>query len=172
MRRLALILALVAAPAAAAQEFGVIETTPLAPIENTDPLGGDQLLPGQPGVSDDIRLEGNFNVIEPEPTGTPEIAVEVASAALLRGLDKVSGEVTDLELEAGETVQLGRISVTLQECRYPADNPSGDAFAFLKIDHANREDPAFEGWMIASSPALSAMDDPRYDVWVIRCNIS
>ncbi|AWX94204.1 hypothetical protein DPM13_18300 [Paracoccus mutanolyticus] len=24
--------------------------------------------------------------------------------------------------------------------------------------------------MIASSPALSALDDPRYDVWVISCN--
>ncbi len=171
MRAFALILAILAAPAAA-QEFGVIETTPLAPVDNADPLGGDQVLPGQPGVGDGIVLEGNFNVIEPEPSGTPEIPVQIASSALLRGLDKVSGDVTDLEITAGETVRLGRLSVTMQECRYPADNPSGDAFAYLKIDHASREDPAFEGWMIASSPALSAMDDPRYDVWVIRCNIS
>jgi hypothetical protein len=26
--------------------------------------------------------------------------------------------------------------------------------------------------MIASSPAISALDHPRYDVWVLRCIIS
>ncbi|MGB0439332.1 MAG: DUF2155 domain-containing protein [Paracoccaceae bacterium] len=30
--------------------------------------------------------------------------------------------------------------------------------------------PVFEGWIIASSPALNAMDHARYDVWVLRCN--
>jgi len=29
--------------------------------------------------------------------------------------------------------------------------------------------PVFKGWMIASSPALNALDHPRYDVWVLRC---
>ena len=28
----------------------------------------------------------------------------------------------------------------------------------------------FDGWMIASSPALNALDHPRYDVWVIGCD--
>jgi hypothetical protein len=30
-------------------------------------------------------------------------------------------------------------------------------------------DPVFSGWMVASSPALSALDHPRYDVWVLNC---
>ena len=30
-------------------------------------------------------------------------------------------------------------------------------------------EPVFVGWMIATSPALSAMDHPRYDVWVLNC---
>lgn len=29
--------------------------------------------------------------------------------------------------------------------------------------------PVFSGWMFASSPALSSMDHPVYDVWVIDC---
>ncbi|MEZ5716636.1 MAG: DUF2155 domain-containing protein [Paracoccaceae bacterium] len=32
-----------------------------------------------------------------------------------------------------------------------------------------RDDPIFTGWMVASSPALNAMDHRRYDVWVLRC---
>lgn len=29
--------------------------------------------------------------------------------------------------------------------------------------------PLFSGWMFASSPGLSALEHPVYDVWVIRC---
>jgi hypothetical protein len=31
------------------------------------------------------------------------------------------------------------------------------------------ETALFEGWLIASAPALNAMDHPRYDVWALRC---
>ena len=31
------------------------------------------------------------------------------------------------------------------------------------------DQPVFSGWMIASSPALNALDHARYDVWVMRC---
>ena len=41
--------------------------------------------------------------------------------------------------------------------------------ALLKIEDPVLEAPAFHGWMIASSPALSALEHSRYDVWVIRC---
>ena len=27
----------------------------------------------------------------------------------------------------------------------------------------------FDGWMIASSPALNPLDHSRYDVWALRC---
>ena len=33
-------------------------------------------------------------------------------------------------------------------------------------------EPVFTGWMVAASPALSALDDPRYDVWLLRCKSS
>ncbi len=99
------------------------------------------------------------------------IAVEVSegSGAILRGLDKVSGVPVDLPLAVGDTVALGWLQITLGDCRYPVDNQAGDAFAWLVIRERNAEVPIFEGWMIASSPALNALDHPRFDVWVIRC---
>ena len=105
----------------------------------------------------------------------PDIAAEsvralTAPGAMLRGLDKVSGEVVDLALGVGETAEVGRIAVTLGECRYPEDNPSGEAYAWLEIRDTAREATVFSGWMIASSPALNALDHARYDVWVIRCS--
>ncbi|NNK79054.1 MAG: DUF2155 domain-containing protein [Litoreibacter sp.] len=95
--------------------------------------------------------------------------VERAEEALLRGLDKMSGESVDLPLSVGESTDLGRLNITLKECRYPTANPTGDAYAYLEIRDTRADTPFFEGWMIASSPALMALDHPRYDVWVIRC---
>ena len=54
-------------------------------------------------------------------------------------------------------------------CRYPAEDPASDAFAFLQITDMRGEEQVFQGWMIASSPALNALDHPRYDVWVMSC---
>ncbi|WP_458790106.1 DUF2155 domain-containing protein [Yoonia sp. MH D7] len=92
-----------------------------------------------------------------------------ATAGVVRVLDKVTGAVTDLRLSAGETATLGHLSVTLEECRYPTANPNGDAFTKLTVVYRDLVEPIFRGWMIASAPALNAMEHPRYDVWALRC---
>lgn len=101
----------------------------------------------------------------------PAAAQDVAraSGALLRGLDKVSGRTTDIPLQVGQVERYGRLEVRLGECRYPAADPSSDAYAQLTISDLSQNVTLFSGWMIASSPALSALDDARYDVWVISC---
>lgn len=101
--------------------------------------------------------------------GVAQESVSLGTGAVLRGLDKVSGKAIDLPVVRGETIALGWLQITLGECRYPSGNPSGDAFAWLIIRERNEEVPVFQGWMIASSPALSALDHSRFDVWVIRC---
>lgn len=103
---------------------------------------------------------------------TAQEAVARAPGAVLRGLDKVSGAVSDLEMRNGERGGLGRLTITLRECRYPAGDPSGNAYAFLDIAEEGREAPVFSGWMIASAPALNPLDHARYDVWVLRCKTS
>ena len=101
----------------------------------------------------------------------PIQAQQVSSApgAVLRGLDKLDGSVTDIELAVGENRDFGRLNISLEDCRYPKGNPAGNAFAFLTIRENGKDDPVFRGWMIAAAPALDALDNARYDVWVLRC---
>lgn len=105
---------------------------------------------------------------------SPALTQDVTSGAgaVLRALDKVSGEVRDLELARGATENYGRLEINLGDCRYPAGNPSGDAFAYLTIRDQQQDLNVFEGWMIASAPALNALDHARYDIWVLRCKTS
>lgn len=95
--------------------------------------------------------------------------VESGPGAILRGLDKVNGQTVDVEMRNSETAEVLGLDVALGDCRYPADNPTGDAFAYLTIWEKGKQDQLFDGWMIATSPALNALDHARYDVWVIRC---
>ena len=92
-----------------------------------------------------------------------------ADSGILRWLDKLTGETADIELMRGQEAVSGRLTIRLDACRYPSDNPTSDAEAHLTIVEAGIDAPVFDGWMIASSPGLSALDHPRYDVWVLRC---
>ncbi|EEW25511.1 DUF2155 domain-containing protein [Rhodobacter ferrooxidans] len=102
---------------------------------------------------------------------SPAAAQEVADApgGILRWLDKVSGETADIELSRGQSAVSGRLTIQLDACRYPVDNPASNAFAHLTITEDKVATPVFSGWMVAASPALSALDHRRYDVWVLRC---
>jgi len=92
-----------------------------------------------------------------------------ASAAVLRGLDKLSGDTQDLTVPVGGSGSVFGLDVTVQSCRAPLDDPTGDAYAYLTVRANGEITPAFSGWMVASSPALNALDHSRYDVWVLRC---
>ncbi len=104
---------------------------------------------------------------------TSALAQEMATApgAQLRILDKLTGAVQDVTLANDQSATVGRVTVLVNECRYPADKQTAEAEVHVTVIDASAKDPVFNGWMVASSPALSALDHPRYDVWVLRCDI-
>ncbi len=94
------------------------------------------------------------------------------SVAALQALDKITGHVRRIDAPVGQTVQFGTLDILVQTCRkHPPDEPPESA-AFLEITDVKPGETAkrlFTGWMFASSPAVSAMEDPVYDVWVVDC---
>ena len=94
------------------------------------------------------------------------------TAAVLQTLDKVTGRVRSLDAPVGESVELGPLTIRVRACRKrPPEDPPESA-AFLEIAErksAETVNEIFRGWMFASSPAVSALEHPVYDVWVIDC---
>lgn len=95
-----------------------------------------------------------------------------ATGALVRTLDKVTGQTADFDLDKGGSARLGRLTITLGDCRYPADDPASNAYGWITVLDDAAAAPVFQGWMIAAAPALNALDHQRYDVWLIRCRSS
>lgn len=98
--------------------------------------------------------------------------IGTGEGAVLRGLDRVAGTTEDITLRRGESTRVGHLVVLLEDCRYPVENPAGEAYAWIDIFDTRVDDMIFSGWMIASSPALNALDHARYDLWVLRCKTS
>ena len=96
--------------------------------------------------------------------------------ATLAGLDKITGRITRFDVYIDETVLFGALEITPRACY---DRPATDTLqrtsAFLEVDQRALDGTAkriFTGWMFADSPALSAVDHPVYDVWLIECKTS
>lgn len=94
------------------------------------------------------------------------------NVAVLQGLDKVTARISTLEAPIARAVRFGTLKIVVRDCRKRPPEEPPETFAFLEIDEIRRgERPRrlFSGWMFASSPALSALEHPVYDVWVVDC---
>ena len=92
--------------------------------------------------------------------------------ALLQGLDKITARISTFEAPLDEAVRFGTFEIVARACyKRPPEEPP-ESTAFLEIVDIRPDSPSiplFTGWMFASSPAISAVDHPVYDVWVIDC---
>jgi len=95
-----------------------------------------------------------------------------AQAVVLQGLDKITGRVRTIEAPVAQTVRFGTLDIVVRTCRKRPPEEPPESAAFLEITDVKPGEtpkPLFSGWMFASSPAMSALEDPVYDVWVIDC---
>ena len=95
-----------------------------------------------------------------------------APVAVLQGLNKVTARVSAIDAPVGRAVRFGTLEITAHTChKAPPEEPPESA-AFLEIRDLKPDEPPVElfvGWMFASSPALSALEHPVYDIWVLDC---
>ena len=108
--------------------------------------------------------------VPPRPPTPPPPDLAPAERATLRLLDKMTGQVDTFEMRPGETRRHARLTIALGRCMTPAQDAREDAVAWLEIRDVREDAPSFRGWMFASSPALSALDHARYDLWVLSCS--
>lgn len=89
-----------------------------------------------------------------------------------RSLDKITAQTKIFEVKVGSTVKYGPLYIKVQSCQKKPPIEAPESAAFVQIWEISSEQKAewiFSGWMFASSPGLSSMDHPVYDVWVLDC---
>jgi hypothetical protein len=72
----------------------------------------------------------------------------------------------------GKSTNFGTLTITVADCLVNTPDAPPESTAYLTIVDHKPGQPAqklFEGWMFASTPSLSALDDGVYDVRVLSC---
>lgn len=108
---------------------------------------------------------------EPAPSLTPE-ELAALPAAMLQGLDKTTARVSSFAAPIDIPARFGTLQITARTCQKKPPTEPPESAAFLEIVDVRPDSPAvpvFSGWMFASSPAISALEHPVYDVWVVDC---
>jgi hypothetical protein len=100
------------------------------------------------------------------------VSAETQDIAVLRALDKVTARISTIEAPVGQPVTFGTLQIIARTCdKRPPEEPP-EAAAFLHVEESRPNEvpvTVFRSWMFASSPAVSAMDHPIYDIWVLDC---
>jgi hypothetical protein len=102
---------------------------------------------------------------------SPALALE-GDGVILQGLDKVTARISTIEAPLNQPVRFGTLEITALRCTKTSPEEPPESAAFLVIRETRAGEPSselFRGWMLASSPALSALGHPVYDVWVKDC---
>ena len=95
-----------------------------------------------------------------------------ADNVVLRAMDKITARVSTVTVPVGDTVAFGSLQITARACdkRPPEETPESAAYLdVIEEKPGESPQPRFNGWMFASSPALSGLEHPVYDIWVLDC---
>ncbi len=91
--------------------------------------------------------------------------------ASLKTLDKMTGRVGILKIPVGTSKPFGTLMIKVNACEQSTDTEVPEMKVFLEVHETknkeNTESPLlFSRWMFGSSPSVSALEHPIYDIWV------
>jgi hypothetical protein len=92
--------------------------------------------------------------------------------AVMQGLDKITARVSRFDTLVEKPVSFGTLSIVVRDCEKSAPEERPENAAFVQIYESRPGEERrrlFSGWMFSSSPALSALEHPVYDVNLLEC---
>lgn len=104
-----------------------------------------------------------------------------SQTAELQLLNKITARISTKSVPVGGGTEFGTLELRVHYCAYrpPEEPPENVAFIMIfdngyaekKPKKAQKAQKAlFSGWMFASSPAISGLEHPVYDVTLLSCH--
>ena len=92
-------------------------------------------------------------------------------SATLKLLDKTSNKVLEKNVKVNSSISLGSLVIKIYSCySSPPDEVPENYILLEVIDKLNDEkEYIYRGWMISSSPDITPLEHPIYDLWLVGC---
>lgn len=97
--------------------------------------------------------------------------------AIMRSLNKITAKTSTFEAPINAILSFGTIFLEVKTCQKTPPSDIPETQAFIQIWEQESSTPSeeensawlFSGWMFTNAPALSALDHPIYDIWLLDC---
>lgn len=100
---------------------------------------------------------------------------DFADIVVLQGLDKITAKILTFEVEIGKSAEFKRLEIHPKKCwkSPPEENPENKVLLEIYENRLDgKKEKLFYGWMFSSSPGLSSLEHPVYDITLIECRFS
>ncbi len=107
-----------------------------------------------------------------ELVDAPPEAPKEYSGLRFRGLNKITTRTEEFTSEMGKAITFGSLEIIPRACWTAPANQRPEQAGLLEI--VNREpnqqpERLFFGWMFATSPGISSLEHPLYDITMLEC---
>lgn len=90
----------------------------------------------------------------------------------LRGLNKITAHVSTIKSKIGKGINFGNLEIIPKICwkSNPEDEPEDKALLDIyEMKPSGQKERIFYGWMFSSSPSISSLEHPLYDITLVEC---
>ena len=131
-----------------------------------------------PLIEETVEEEVAAATPAPAVTPTESLRRQRRRVAIVEAIDKITARSMRFEVEVGgRPVRFEKaLIISARACEVSAgDEQVADAIAYLDVSLQPRgvmrgeQRQVFRGWMFASSPAVSSLQHPLYDAWIVGC---
>lgn len=157
------------------------EPAPARPVAITPPAPVIVIAEEPSSEEDEVEKEAETEerVEVPTEPAAPPGRRQRRRVAIVEAVDKITAETMRFEVEVGgRPVRFQKTLIfTARACEVSApDELVEDSIAYLEVSlqprgvlQASEPRQIFRGWMFASAPAVSGLQHPIYDAWVVGC---
>ena len=94
------------------------------------------------------------------------------STAILQGLNKITAKTSRLTGKINTEIIFGKLSIIVKKCWKSPPDQKPENKILMKIIETNvdnKDKIVFYGWMFSSTPSVSGLEHPIYDITAIEC---
>ena len=87
-------------------------------------------------------------------------------------LDKISNKLIEKSIKVNKSDFIETLNIQVYSCftEPPNEIPEDYVLIDVKDNFQDEEISVYKGWMISSSPDLTPLEHPIYDLWLLGCS--
>ena len=91
--------------------------------------------------------------------------------AKFRLLDKISNKLIDKTISVNNSDEIETLSIEVYACFTEPPTEISEDYVLVEIIDTFQDliKTVYRGWMISSSPEVTALEHPIYDLWLLGC---